>query len=150
MHALANSRGLGSLTRIRHAMPTVARPPVWARHAPHRLPLPAKKDTEEADWDEEMSIFKARISRPNQLATLRELEAKVAVGKVNAGGDKGGAPRYGSSALIAHWLAHWLAHALRCCLVQVMWADDSLAILTGVNPDAPLGTKLSFVSGGTG
>ena len=29
-----------------------------------------------------MSIFNQRISRPNQLATLRELEAKVSVGKV--------------------------------------------------------------------
>jgi hypothetical protein len=40
----------------------------------------AKSD--EADWDQEMSIFKQRISRPNQLATLREMESKVNLGKV--------------------------------------------------------------------
>lgn len=40
------------------------------------------KDEEEPDWDAEMSIFKQRMMRPNQLATLREMEAKVNVGKV--------------------------------------------------------------------
>jgi hypothetical protein len=35
-------------------------------------------------------------------------------------------------------------------LPQVLWAQDSLAIVAGINSDAPLGTKLSFVSGGTG
>lgn len=34
---------------------------------------------------QEMSIFQKRISRPNQLATLRELESKVNVGKVIGG-----------------------------------------------------------------
>jgi len=33
---------------------------------------------------------------------------------------------------------------------QVLWCDDSLAIMTGINPDAPVGTKLAFVSGGSG
>jgi hypothetical protein len=32
----------------------------------------------------------------------------------------------------------------------VLWADDSLAIMTGINPDAPIGTKLAFVSGASG
>lgn len=45
------------------------------------LVVRAKKE-EEADWEEEMSIFKQRMMRPNQLATLRELESKVSVGKV--------------------------------------------------------------------
>jgi len=71
------------------------------------------KDEEEADWDQEMSIFNKRISAPNQLATLRELEAKVNLGKV-------------------------------------LFIQDSLAIIIGLNADAPLGTKLSFVTGGTG
>ncbi|KAF8063752.1 atpA [Scenedesmus sp. PABB004] len=44
--------------------------------------------------------------RPNQLATLRELESKVNLGR--------------------------------------------LAIISGINPDAPIGTKLAFVSGGSG
>jgi hypothetical protein len=38
---------------------------------------------ESPDWEKEMSIFNKRISAPNQLATLRELEAKVAVGKAS-------------------------------------------------------------------
>ncbi|WIA34565.1 hypothetical protein OEZ86_012886, partial [Tetradesmus obliquus] len=50
---------------------------------------------------------------PNQLATLRELESKVSLGRV-------------------------------------LWCKDSLVIMTGINPDAPLGTKLAFVSGGSG
>jgi hypothetical protein len=33
---------------------------------------------------------------------------------------------------------------------QVLWVEDSLAIMTGINPDAPIGTKLAFVSGGSG
>eukprot|EP00878_Enallax_costatus_P010679 GHUV01011155.1.p1 GENE.GHUV01011155.1~~GHUV01011155.1.p1 ORF type:complete len:682 (+),score=208.59 GHUV01011155.1:600-2645(+) len=33
---------------------------------------------------------------------------------------------------------------------QVLWCQDSLAIMTGINPDAPIGTKLAFVSGGSG
>ncbi|GLI64321.1 hypothetical protein VaNZ11_007548 [Volvox africanus] len=68
---------------------------------------------EEPDWEAEMSIFKQRISRPNQLATLRELEAKVSVGKV-------------------------------------LYARDGLAIVSGLNTDAPLGTKVSFVTGTAG
>ncbi|GLC45451.1 hypothetical protein PLESTM_001736100 [Pleodorina starrii] len=68
---------------------------------------------EEPDWEAEMSIFKQRISRPNQLATLRELEAKVSVGKV-------------------------------------LYARDGLAIVSGLNADAPLGTKVSFVTGTAG
>ncbi|MEW5319158.1 MAG: hypothetical protein WDW38_010327 [Sanguina aurantia] len=60
-----------------------------------------------------MNIFQKRLSRPNQLATLRELEGRVNIGKVQ-------------------------------------WVQDNLAILSGVNSDAPLGTKLSFLSGATG
>jgi hypothetical protein len=45
----------------------------------------ARSDDEEPDWEREMSIFKERTMRPNQLATLRELESKVSVGKVRRG-----------------------------------------------------------------
>lgn len=37
---------------------------------------------DEPDWNAEMTIFAKRISRPNQLATLRELESRADVGKV--------------------------------------------------------------------
>eukprot|EP00798_Chlamydomonas_sp_ICE-L_P012133 gene12133-15243_t len=33
---------------------------------------------------------------------------------------------------------------------SVLWYESNLAIVAGLNSDAPLGTKLSFVSGGTG
>ena len=38
---------------------------------------------EEPDWDKEMSIFTKRTMAPNQLATLREMESKVSLGKVS-------------------------------------------------------------------
>jgi len=60
-----------------------------------------------------MSIFTKRISAPNQMATLREMEARVNVGKV-------------------------------------LFVKDSVAVVRGLNIDAPLGTKLSFVTGGIG
>jgi hypothetical protein len=44
----------------------------------------ARSDEEEPDWDKEMSIFKQRTMAPNQLATLRELESKVSLGRVRA------------------------------------------------------------------
>lgn len=37
-----------------------------------------------------MSIFQKRLSAPNQLATLREMESKVNVGKVGKGGSRTG------------------------------------------------------------
>jgi len=43
----------------------------------------ARSDEEEPDWDKEMSIFKQRTMRSNQLATLRELESKVDLGRVS-------------------------------------------------------------------
>ena len=38
-------------------------------------------------------------------------------------------------------------HASTC---QVVYMEDNLAILSGLNLDAPLGTKIAFVTGGTG
>ena len=32
----------------------------------------------------------------------------------------------------------------------VLYAQDDIAIIAGLNADAPLGTKLAFVSGATG
>jgi hypothetical protein len=34
--------------------------------------------------------------------------------------------------------------------LQVLFVKDSLAIISGLNADAPLGTKLTFVTGGIG
>lgn len=65
--------------------------------APRRSRLRARDDDEEPDWDREMSIFKQRTMRPNQLATLRELESKVSVGKVRA---RRGAPACSRRAVV--------------------------------------------------
>lgn len=35
-------------------------------------------------------------------------------------------------------------------MVQVLYTGQGLAIIDGLNNDAPVGTKLTFVSGGTG
>ncbi|KXZ53834.1 hypothetical protein GPECTOR_6g752 [Gonium pectorale] len=100
---------------IQHSdLVTAARPHVAASASPSdRGGSGGGGADEEPDWEAEMSIFKQRISRPNQLATLRELEAKVSVGKV-------------------------------------LYARDGLAIVCGLNTDAPLGTKVSFVTGTAG
>jgi hypothetical protein len=50
------------------------------------LVVKARSDEEEPDWDKEMSIFKQRTMAPNQLATLRELESKVSLGRVSSTG----------------------------------------------------------------
>ena len=200
---------------------------------------------DEADWEAEMSIFKQRISRPNQLATLRELEAKVNVGKVrkiplgasepgpvrkswflllaatmvprqrkkNGHGDSPQSedcdrschsrclshPRVAASlrkavlvclmhlscAFCSHKCMHTCiiacVHACTSCddgactlrarlpgllvrpgcappstlaaaaiILQVLFVHEGLAIVSGLNPDAPLGTKLTFVTGAIG
>lgn len=52
------------------------------------------------------------------------------------------------------WLLSAAETVLLLCgkpsVLQVLWCDDCLAIMTGINPDAPVGTKLAFVSGGSG
>lgn len=94
------------------------RQPLFSSCTPSRPRNPfvvaaSRSSEEEPDWEAEMSIFKQRISQPNQLATLRELESKANVGKV-------------------------------------MHCQENLAIVAGLNSDAPVGTKLAFVSGAQG
>ncbi len=140
----------------------------------------AKGDDEEPDWEKEMSIFAKRLSAPNQLATLRELESKVNVGKVRRArlerlneavprprralehrsacvllaercaatvGDREEeeAPGRGDACPSQQPNAHSSGLG-----AQVLFVRDSLAIVSGLNADAPVGTKLSFVTGGTG
>ena len=64
------------------------------------------------DWDAEMSLFRARLSRPAQAATLRQLEAKVEVGRVLASS-----------------------------------AASGIAVVSGLDNDAPVGTELAFSNG---
>jgi hypothetical protein len=64
------------------------------------------------DWDAEMSLFRARLSRPAQAATLRQLEAKVERGSVLASS-----------------------------------AASGIAIVSGLDNDAPVGTEPAFSNG---
>jgi len=36
----------------------------------------------EPNWDDEMSLFRKRVNSPNQMETMRKIEAEVEVGKV--------------------------------------------------------------------
>ena len=86
----------------------------------HRLaslrPLQALGDDDDdslpPDWDAEMSLFRARLSRPAQAATLRQLEAKVERGTVLASS-----------------------------------AASGIAVVSGLDNDAPVGTELAFSNG---
>ena len=92
------------------------------RHCHHRhrlasvlLPLRALVDDDDSlppDWDAEMSLFRARLSRPAQAATLRQLEAKVERGTVLASS-----------------------------------AASGIAVVSGLDNDAPVGTELAFSNG---
>lgn len=94
------------------------------RHRCHRLaspllypPLRALDDDDDdgslpPDWDAEMSLFRARLSRPAQAATLRQLEAKVERGSVLASS-----------------------------------AASGIAVVSGLDNDAPVGTELAFSNG---
>lgn len=47
------------------------------------------------------------------------------------------------------WGAQKLLSACACAC-QVLYCKENMAIISGLNSDAPIGTKLSFVTGGTG
>lgn len=86
--------------------------------------------------------FNRRISAPNQLETLRELESNASVGKV------GGARAASRPRMHAHARSALERPCARAR--QVVFQESSLAIISGLNSDAPLGTKISFVTGATG
>ena len=54
---------------------------IRGNHAGRRLPL-TRAALEEADWEEEMSLFRKRLQKPNQLETLRKIVEEVDIGKV--------------------------------------------------------------------
>jgi len=43
-----------------------------------------------------------------------------------------------------------LGTVMSSCVEQVLFSDDGLAILEGLNNDAPVGASLRFVSGASG
>ena len=80
---------------------------------PRATPADAGPPPDAPDWDKELSIFRARVTAPNQLETLRKLEARVEVGTVLA-------------------------------------VSDGVALVAGLDTDAPVGTVLQFEGGGRG
>ena len=63
-----------------HAQASCRHAPVWGHRHRRRQCLRASIDA--TNWDAEMSIFKQRIQKPNQLETLRNIEATMEIGKV--------------------------------------------------------------------
>ena len=101
------------------------------RHGARRLQV---HSSGAPDWDAEMSIFQKRASKPNQLNTIRKLVEEVDTGRVTS-------------------LTDFIRLGLQFThqvLMQVLYAGDSLAILEGLNNDAPVGASLRFVSGASG
>ena len=93
----------------------------------------------EPDWDAEMSLFRKRTMKPNQMQTVRRLEEQVDIGKVR---------RYGVTTTLQSICSTFCDAACSCW--QVLFAEDGLAILEGLNNDAPVGAALRFVSGASG
>jgi F-type H+-transporting ATPase subunit alpha len=97
-------------------LPTLSASAPGRRHRPAAAPRASSSDdpgSSAPDWDAEMSLFRRRVSAPNQLAALRAREAQVELG-------------------------------------TVLYAGDGLAIVRGLDNDAPVGTVLSFVGGARG
>lgn len=94
----------------------------------------------EPDWDAEMSLFRKRAMKPNQMETVRRLEEEVDIGKVIG-------LNLGTTDAID---LHLRVCEMCCCAGQVLFSDDGLAILEGLNNDAPVGASLRFVSGASG
>lgn len=66
-------------------------PPVCKQFLPHSRIEPNRSrsarcvragDDADPDWEAEMSLFRKRIMKPNQLETLRKMEEKADIGKV--------------------------------------------------------------------
>ena len=66
------------------ACPSVRAPP--RRLARSGVACTAGGDSPDWNWENEMSLFRKRLTQPNQLETLRRLEEQVDVGRVRAGG----------------------------------------------------------------
>ena len=94
----------------------------------------------EPDWDAEMSLFRKRSMKPNQMQTIRRLEEEVDIGKVTL--------LEPVAAILFYDIT--LSTVMSSCVQQVLFSDDGLAILEGLNNDAPVGASLRFVSGASG
>ncbi|KAA6423081.1 MAG: F0F1 ATP synthase subunit alpha [Trebouxia sp. A1-2] len=78
--------------------------------------------------------------KPNQMQTIRRLEEEVDIGKVTL--------LEPVAAILFYDIT--LSTVMSSCVQQVLFSDDGLAILEGLNNDAPVGASLRFVSGASG
>ena len=65
-----------------HSHSHVPSPRTRGKHACGRPSL-TRAALEEADWEEEMSLFRKRLQKPNQLETLRKIVEEVDIGKAS-------------------------------------------------------------------
>lgn len=111
----------------------------YARTPCKRLRVQRCVALEEADWEEEMSLFRKRLQKPNQLETMRKIVEEVDIGKVHCSA---------LQATVATMKASAFPRYL--CIVQVLLVGDGFAVIQGLNNDAPVGCSLKFVSGASG
>lgn len=64
----------------------------------------------EPDWDSEMSLFRKRSLKPNQMETVRRLEEEVDIGKV-----RGPNSRSVEAVELHEQVCEDLCYAARCC-----------------------------------
>ena len=126
---------------------------------------------EEADWEEEMSLFRKRLQKPNQLETMRRIVEEVDLGKVHIAFHA--CLIEGKSTLQKHLSFTVMAPSVEAGMVgpcwprmlfcsvqtsaapesmhaQVLLTGDGFAVIEGLNNDAPIGCSLKFVSGSSG
>ncbi len=79
MHAPHRLPGQASILRNHRSRGSKA---AHVRHPFKRLRVQRCVALEEADWEEEMSLFRKRLQKPNQLETMRKIVEEVDIGKV--------------------------------------------------------------------
>lgn len=145
-----------------------------ARHGPRSQGHRVRSTTnalEEADWEEEMSLFRKRLQKPNQLETMRKIVEEVDLGKVHI--HPYACLSDGNSTLQEHLSLTVMAPSADAGVVgpcwpqmlfycvhapaapesmhaQVLLTGDGFAVIEGLNNDAPIGCSLKFVSGSSG
>lgn len=109
----------------------------------------AEGELESPDWDQELKIFKQRLSKPSQLAVQAQLAAeKVDVGRVSCCHHRCRRSPRPEACLLG--LPMCLRGQPPLAMLQVLYAKDNVAIIEGLNNDADVGTCLAFSSGARG
>ena len=69
----------------------------------------------EPDWDAEMSLFRKRTMKPNQMQTVRRLEEQVDIGKVGLSG-----LIHGASSVLSSFMKYFALDG-RCFFRMMVW-----------------------------